>query len=594
MPSNPPPTASPADVSPARASVGNLRSLWPFLSRHRGLLAAWLIALCLSSLATLSLPHAIRVMIDNGFGNGAKINTAFAALLLVAVALALATAARFYFVSLLGENVIRNLRDQLYRHLMSLDAAFHDRTRSGELLSRLASDSELLRSLVCTTISVALRSCVTAIGALIGLFISSPGLAAWTLLGIPLAILPVVFGARRLKRASRASQDAIAEANARASERLAAVKTVQAYARETFESDRFSAALHHAKTVAKRRIHTQSIVTAASITLIFGAIVLVLWRGAHAVAAGEMTPGTLGQFLVFAMIGGGSIGALAEVWNELQRAAGGMGRIAELLQQPNHITSPAHPRPLPSPVRGTVQLDDVRFHYPQRPDSAVLDGVSFCIKAGETVALVGPSGAGKSSLLGMLMRFHDPQSGRILIDDIDIRELSLPSLRESIALVPQQPILFSGSAADNIRYGRLDATHEQIVQAARDAEADAFLSALPEGYATELGERGTHLSGGQQQRVAIARALLRNAPILLLDEATSALDAHSEHAVQQALSRLMRGRTTIVIAHRLATVMSADRIIVMDKGRIVAEGSHDTLMAAGGLYAELASLQFLK
>ena len=584
----------PVAPTPAHTSLANLSLLWPLLKKHRGLLVAWLVALTLSSLATLALPMAIRQMIDGGFGDGAHIDLAFSGLLVVAVGLALATAARFYFVSLLGENVIRNLRDQLYAHLLRLDAGFHDRTRSGELVSRLASDGEILRTLVCTTLSIALRSSVTAAGALVGLFVTSPALAVWTLLGIPLAIAPVILGARRLKRASRDSQDAVAQANARASERLGAVRTVQAHAQEAQETRLFGNALEHAMTMARRRISTQSLVTAMAIVLIFGAIVLVLWRGAHAVAAGNMTPGTLGQFVVFAMIGGGSIGALAEVWNELQRAAGGMERIAELLDEPVRIRSPQQPVPLPSPLKGEVVLENVRFAYPQRPDTPVLDGISLHIHPGETVALVGPSGAGKSSLLGLIMRFHDPQDGHIRIDGIDVRQADLQQLRQAIALVPQQPVLFADTAEANIRYGHPDASDQQVIQAARDAEADSFLVSLPQGYASQLGERGAQLSGGQQQRVAIARALLRDAPILLLDEATSALDAQSEHAVQQALSRLMHGRTTVVIAHRLATVINADRIVVMDKGRIVAEGRHADLMAAGGLYAELANLQLLR
>lgn len=578
-------------ASPSR--FDSITALWPFLRRYPGLLSGWLIALGLSSLATLCLPLAIGRMIDQGFGSGTRIDSAFLVLFLVAVGLGLATAARLYFVSLLGESVIRNLRDQLYAHLIALDASFHDNNRSGELISRLATDSELLRNMVATTISVALRSAVTAAGALIGLFATSPRLAAYSLLGIPLAILPVILGARRLKRASRESQDAIAAATGRASERLGAIRTVQAYAREDYEQRCYRQTLDAALATARRRISTQAVVTAAAIVLIFGAIVLVLWNGAHAVAAGEMSAGALGQFVVFAMIGGGSIGALAEVWNELQRAAGGMGRVSELLAQPVTIHAPASPMPLPAPVRGELELRDIHFHYPQRSQAPVLQGINLHIRPGETVALVGPSGAGKSSLLTLMMRFYDPQQGQVCLDGVDVRQLDPQQLRQAMALVPQHPVLFAGSALENIRYGRLDASDEEVFAAARAAEADGFLAALPEGYHSELGERGTRLSGGQQQRVAIARALLRDAPVLLLDEATSALDAQSEHAVQQALTRLMQGRTTVVIAHRLATVMAADRIVVMDQGRIVAEGRHEELLAAGGLYAELAHLQFI-
>ena len=576
-----------------RSRFDSITALWPFLRRYPGLLGGWLIALALSSLATLCLPLAIGRMIDQGFGSDTRIDSAFLILFVVAVGLGIATAARLYFVSLLGESVIRNMRDQLYSHLIALDASFHDSNRSGELISRLATDSELLRTMVATTISVALRSAVTASGALIGLFATSPRLAAYSLLGIPLAVLPLILGGRRLKRASRDSQDAIADATSRATERLGAIRTVQAYAREDHEQAGYRLTLDTALATARRRISTQAMVTAAAIVLIFGAIVLVLWNGAHAVAAGQISAGELGQFVVFAMIGGGSIGALAEVSNELQRAAGGMGRISELLQQPITIQAPDRPLTLPCPVRGELQLHDIHFRYPQRPQMAALQAINLHIRPGQTVALVGPSGAGKSSLLSLLMRFYDPQQGQVCIDGIDVRQLDPKQLRQAIALVPQHPVLFAGSAMENIRYGRLDASDEEVIQAARAAEADSFISTLPEGYASELGERGTRLSGGQQQRVAIARALLRDAPVLLLDEATSALDAQSERAVQQALARLMAGRTTVVIAHRLATVMAADRIVVMDQGRIVAEGRHEELLAAGGLYAELARLQFI-
>jgi len=583
------------DAPTAKAPIGSLRTLWPFVRRHRTLFVAWLVALAASSAATLSLPVAVRTMIDQGFaqGGGAAIDRAFLLLFAVAVALALATAARFFFVSLLGERVVADLRERLYSHLIALDAGFHDRNRSGELVSRLTADAELLRSVVGSSMSVALRSLVTVVGSLGMLFVTAPRLAAFALVGIPLAVLPIVIGGRRLKKMSRVSQDRVADANTLANETLGAIRTVQAHAREPYERARFGAALKEAVNTARRRIQAQSWVTAIAIVLIFGAITLVLWSGAHDVVAHRMSPGTLGQFMLYAMIGGGSVGALAEVWNELQRAAGGMGRISELLVETSAVESPAHPAALPKPVRGELAFEHVSFHYPLRPDAPALEEFDLRVRPGETVALVGPSGAGKSTVFSMLLRFHDPQSGNVRVDGADIRQLDLAELRESIALVPQQPTIFAASARDNIRYGRLEATDADIEHAVKAAHAADFIAALPERLDTELGERGARLSGGQQQRIAIARALLKDAPILLLDEATSALDAQSERAVQQALETLMEGRTTLVIAHRLATVLKADRIVVMDRGRIIAEGTHEQLLAQGGLYAELAKLQFL-
>ena len=573
--------------------LSSLSTLWPFVRRHLRLFACWLIALGLSSAATLSLPAAVKQVIDHGFSGGEQINRTFVLLFLVAVLLAIATAARFYFVSLLGEKVVADLRSRLYAHLIGLDAGFHDRNRSGELLSRLSADSELLRSMIGSTISVALRSMATVIGSLAMLFVTSPRLATYSLIGIPMTVLPIVLGARRLRKISRTSQDRVADANTLAAETLGAVRTVQAHAREAYERKRFSAALDVSVQSARRRIRTQAMVTAIAIVLVFGAIVLVLWLGAQDVIDGRMTLGTLGQFVLYALIGGGSVGSLAEVWNELQRAAGGMGRIAELLNERINVVAPPDPCPLPAPLRGEIRFEGILFHYPQRPDQAALKSFDLHVRPGETVALVGPSGAGKSTVLSLLLRFHDPERGSIAIDGIDIRKFDPIALREHIALVPQQPTLFAASAADNIRYGRLQARDDEVQAAAEAAEADAFIRTLPEGYASELGERGARLSGGQQQRVAIARALLKDAPILLLDEATSALDAQSERAVQQALERLMAGRTTLVIAHRLATILKADRIVVMDQGRIVAQGTHAELLAQEGLYAQLARLQFI-
>ena len=586
---------TPPATARAKAPLGSLRALWPFVRRHRGLFLAWLLALGISSAASLSLPVAFRTMIDHGFRSGAsgEVDRAFLLLFAVALVLAVATAARFFFVSLLGEKVVADLRTQLYAHLITLDAEFHDRTRSGELVSRLTADVELIRNLVGSVMSIALRSSITAIGALVMLFVTSPRLAAWALLGIPAAVLPVVLGARRIRKVARHSQDKVAEANALASETLGAVRTVQAHAREAYERGRFAQAVAHAVGVARRRIGAQALMTGATITLFFGAISLVLWSGAHDVIAGRMSAGTLLQFVLYAVFGGGSVAALAEVWNELQKAAGGMGRIDDLLRERPAITAPASPRALPRPLRGEIAFEAVTFHYPQHPERPALRDFSLRIAPGETVALVGPSGAGKSTVLALLLRFHDPQAGRILVDGIDLREVDPVQLREAIGLVPQAPVIFAASAQDNIRYGHLEAGDAEVELAARRAEADEFIRALPQGYATELGERGARLSGGQQQRIAIARALLKDAPVLLLDEATSALDAQSERAVQIALEHLMTGRTTLVIAHRLATVLRADRIVVMDAGQVVAEGTHAQLLAQGGLYAELAKLQFL-
>lgn len=587
------PTPDIEKTAQAKGKLISLRGLWPFVRRQRVLFVAWLLALCASSAATLALPVAVRGMIDQGFRSATNIDATFAMLFGVTAALALATAARFYFVSLLGERVVADLRERLYSHLLGLDPAFFETTRSGELVSRLSADTELLRSLVGSSISVALRSFVMVLGSIGMMFVTSPRLATYTMIGIPLFVAPIVIGSRRLQKMSRQSQDRVADANALASEVLGNIRTVQSHAREPYERGRFVDAVARAVATARRRIGMQAIVTAVAITAFFGAMIIVLWSGAHDVVAGDMSAGTLGQFVLYAMLGGGSVGALAEVWNEVQRAAGGMGRINDLLMQRAELVAPANPTPLPNPVRGAIDFDDVVFHYPSRADAPALEGFSLHVRPGETVALVGPSGAGKSTVFALLLRFHDPQQGTIRIEGVDLRQLDPSSLRESIALVPQAPTIFAASAGDNIRYGRLEASDAEVEQAARSAEAHEFVTLLPQGYASELGERGARLSGGQQQRIAIARALLKDAPVLLLDEATSALDAQSERAVQHALENLMQGRTTLVIAHRLATVLKADRIVVMDRGRIVAEGTHAELLAQGGLYADLAKLQFL-
>jgi len=579
-------------IAASKPPVNSLRGLLPFLRPHRPLLASWLGALALSSGATLTLPVAVKYMIDQGFAAGNSVDKWFGLMFVVAVVLALATAARFYFVSLLGERVIADLRRTLYGHLLSLDQAFFERTRTGELLSRLSADTELLRSVVASSMSVALRSGITVTGSAVMLAVTSPRLALYALLGIPLVVLPMVLSGRRVRGVAKDSQDRVADANARAGETLGAMHTVQSYAREDYERDRFGAAVNVALGMARKRIRLQAMLTAIVVVLVFGSITAVLWIGAKNVVSGELTPGTLGQFLLYAMLGAGSVGALSEVWSEVQRAAGGMSRINELLQERSVLTLPAQPAALPVPLQGRIAMQGVRFHYPTRPDTAALDDFSLTVEPGETVALVGPSGAGKSTVFQLLLRFHDPEAGRVTLDGVDLRQLDPEELRRHVALVPQDPVIFGATARENIRYGRLEADAAQIEAAARSAEAHEFLTELPQGYDSELGERGARLSGGQQQRLAIARALLKDAPVLLLDEATSALDAQSERAVQQALERLMEGRTTLVIAHRLATVLQADRIVVMDKGRIIAQGTHVQLLAQGGLYAELARLQF--
>ena len=575
--------------------IGALRELWPFLKPHRALALGWLLFLGVSSGASLVLPMAFRHIIDQGFGHSSQavINETFIALFGVALVLAFATAARYFCITLLSERALATLRQTLYARVIRLDVGFFERSRVGELLSRLSADTEVVQALIGSGVSVALRSLVMLIGASAMMVWTAPSLAGLTALVIPAVMLPILLFGRRVQKLSRASQDRLADAAAIANETLNASTAVKAYAREDIESIRYSSAIFRALATARRRIGMRALLTLAVIVLVFGAITLVLWAGARHVLAGTLDAGVLGQFVLYAVFAAGSVAGLSEVWGDVLRAAGAMERIGELLAERAEIVDPAQPTALPRPMRGSLRFDSVSFHYPTRPDTAALNDFTLNIQPGETVALVGPSGAGKSTVFAMLLRFYDPQSGRISIDGIDLRAATLADLRGTIALVPQETVIFAGSAADNIRFGRQDASDDEVRAAARAAEAHDFISALDNGYDAELGERGVRLSGGQRQRIAIARAILRDAPLLLLDEATSALDAQSEAAIQQALERLEKGRTTLVIAHRLATVQRADRIVVMDGGRIVAQGTHESLLAEGGLYAELARLQFV-
>jgi ATP-binding cassette subfamily B protein len=561
------------DPTLAKGRLVTLGALWPFVRRQRGLLVAWLVALAASSAATLSLPVAVRRMIDEGFTSADSIDSTFLLLFAVIAVLALATGLRFFFVSLLGERVVADLRQRLYAHILSLDPAFFERTRSGELVSRLSADTELLRSVVGSSISVALRSFVMVLGSIAMLFVTDPRLALWTLVGIPLFVLPIVVGSRRLRKVSRQSQDRIADANALASEVLGNIGTVQAHAREPYERGRFTEAVAAAVAAARRRIGLQAMVTVVAMTLFLGAIVGVLWMGAQDVVAQRMSAGTLGQFMLYAVLGGGSVGALAEVWNEVQRAAGGMGRINDLFVERAALVAPADARPLPVPLQGAIDLEQVSFHYPTRIDAPALEDFTLHVRPGETVALVGPSGAGKSTVFALLLRFHDPQSGTIRIDGVDIRQVDPTPLREHIALVPQAPTIFASSAADNIRYGRLEATDEDLRQAARSAEAHAFIEALPQGYASELGERGARLSGGQQQRVAIARAIVTDSAVLLADEPTGNLDSMKSREIMDLVTRLNRdqGITVVMVTHEPDIAAYAGRTLRFVDGRIASD-----------------------
>lgn len=596
-------TATSANPAKPAGALSTLRGLLPFLRPYRKQFAFAGIALLVAAAATLAVPFAFRQMIDVGFGagnaagavaGGGHIDRYFLALFGVACVLAVATAARFYMVSWLGERVTADLRAAVYRHVIVQSPQFFETTRTGEVLSRLTTDTTLIQTLVGTSISLALRNAVLFVGGLVMLFVTSPRLSAIIIVMLLLVVLPIVFFGRRVRRLSRDSQDRVADSSALAGEILNAMPTVQAYTHEQIEATRFGSAVERAFKTAMQRIRARSWLTVVAILLVFGAIVFVLWLGAHAVIGGRMTGGELGQFILYAAIVAGAVGALSEVLGEAQRAAGAAERLLELLALRSAIQPPAHPRNLPprSGNGAALALRHVGFHYPSRPQQPSLHDLTLEVAPGETVAIVGPSGAGKTTLFQLLLRFYDPQQGAILLDGVDIRELDLHTLRGAIGVVPQDTVIFSENALENIRYGRADASDEEVIAAAKLAAAHEFIERLPDGYRCFLGERGVRLSGGQRQRIAIARALLKNPPLLLLDEATSALDAESERLVQSALEAAMVGRTTLVIAHRLATVQSADRIIVMEHGRIVETGTHVALVAAGGLYASLAALQF--
>jgi ATP-binding cassette subfamily B protein len=579
---------------PRAKSLKPLAALWPFIWPHRRTLVAAMAALLIAAVAMLSLPVALRYLIDNGFiaQDVTTVNRYFGWFLAAALVFSGFAALRYYLVTWLGERVVADLRDAVYRKVIHMDPTFFEVTRTGEVLSRLTTDTTLVQSISGVGLSMALRNTLNLIGGLVMLVLTSPQLAAWTLAGIPLVVLPVITVGRRIRTLSRQSQDRVADTSALADETLNAMQTVQAFTLEDLQAQRYWDAVWSSFRTAVRRLRMNAALTALSLALVFCAITLILWLGSRAVLAGSMTGGQLGQFLMYALFVGGAAATLSSLWGEIQRAAGAMERLAELLQAEPNIRAPEQPEALPARIAGRIAFERLRFHYPSRPDTPALDDFSLAVSPGETVALVGPSGAGKSTAFQLLLRFYDLTSGRIRVDGIDIARLDPRALRAQIGLVPQDTVLFGTTALENIRYGRPGASDAEVRRAAELAAADEFIRALPEGYDTYLGERGTRLSGGQRQRMAIARAILKDPPILLLDEATSSLDAHSEQLVQQALEGLMHDRTTLVIAHRLATIQKVDRIVVMQHGRVQAEGTHRQLIGANPLYAQVAALQF--
>ncbi len=573
--------------------IGVLKALWPFMRPYRGMIFAALGALTLTAGVSLSLPLAVRRVVDNfRITDAALLNQYFTAAMIMAALLAFGTGLRYALVTKLGERVVADIRKAVFDRIIGMSPAFFERIMTGEVLSRITTDTTLIQSVLGSSASVALRNLLIFLGGLVLMLLTSAKLTALVLLIVPAVIVPILFLGRRLRAISKENQDWIAASSGNAGEALGAVQTVQAFTHEDLSRQHFSEMTETSYEVSKRRIQTRAWLTVIVIFLVFSGVVGVLWIGANDVRFGSMSEGALVQFVIYAVMVAGSVAALSEIWSELQRAAGATERLVELLQADDSVRDPVQAQTLAEPVRGELTFDNVSFTYPSRPDTSALDQVNLTIQPGETVAFVGPSGAGKTTIIQMIQRFYDPQSGEVRLDGVPLTALMRDAFRRHIALVPQDPIIFAATARDNIRFGRPDATDVEVEAAAKAAAAHEFIMNLPEGYDAYVGERGVMLSGGQKQRIAIARAILRDAPVLLLDEATSALDAESERLVQAAFDDLSRDRTTIVVAHRLATVKKADRIVVMDQGRIVAVGSHESLVAEGGLYARLARLQF--
>ena len=587
---------TPEAAEKTRVKLRPLLAIKPYMLRHPGTLAAAGLALVVSAMAMLAIPMAVRRMIDHGFAgkDGVLIDQYFAMLIIIGCVLAIASSSRFYLVNWMGERVVADLRRDVFAHLAHLGPSFYEKTHSAEVMSRLTADTTQVKAAAGTAVSQALRNIIMLIGALTMMIVTSPSLSLLVLVAIPVIVLPLVAYGRVVRRLSRRAQDTLAEASAYAAENLAAVRTMQAFVQEEHVSNRFAAAVERSFTAARERMLARAGLTFLVILLVVISITGVLWYGASAVISGDITGGRLGQFVIYALFAAGALGELSEVWGETSQAAGAAERISEFLAVVPDIKDPPQPVRLKTPVRGEIEFQDVTFAYASRPDTSALKSVAFRISKGERVALVGPSGAGKTTILSLLLRFYDPTSGRIMIDGVEISKLTLEDLRRSISLVSQDIAIFADTVAENIRYGNPDATLAEVERAAQAAQAHGFVMELPGGYDARLGERGVMLSGGQRQRIAIARAILKDAPILLLDEATSALDAENELAVQDALDGVMKNRTSIVIAHRLATIQKADRIFVLDKGEIVETGTHRDLSQKSGLYARLSELQFGK